>query len=97
MKMPKKKIQVVECGDQVTDEVTGFKGIVMAICEHLHGCRRCAIQPKVGKDGKNIESLWIDEPQIKITKKGVVKGTEPDAALTGGPKSYPKNNSKDPR
>lgn len=94
--MPRNKAQVVECGDQVTDSVTGFKGIVIAISEYLHGCRRCAIQPRIGKDGKHPDSLWADVPQVKITKKGAVKRTEPEAAVVGGPKTHPKNSSKDP-
>lgn len=35
----------VELGKQVADEVSGFRGIVTTIAEHLTGCARIGVQP----------------------------------------------------
>jgi hypothetical protein len=62
----------VQLGDEVQCVVTGFRGVAIAISEYLHGCRRVSVQPPVGSDGKVPESYDIDEPALKITKKGKV-------------------------
>lgn len=69
-------------GDEVVDLVSGFKGIITGKSEFLNGCARVCVQPKVGKDGKHPESMWFDDPQVKVTSVRKVKRGPVD---TGGP------------
>jgi len=82
---------VIENGDEVRDSVTGLKGIVTGITEHLHGCRRMVIQAKMNKNKEVPDTYWVDEPQLVILKKRVIKSTNRTAVLTGGPVSKPKD------
>ena len=59
-------VQIVHLGDAVRDTVTGLKGIVVGVAEYLYGCRRLVVQPPVDKDGKYVEAVWVDEPQVKV-------------------------------
>lgn len=67
------KMEKVELGDLVKDEVTGFKGIAIGITRWLNGCERVTIQPPVEKDGKYPDAMTVDAPQISITKKAKFK------------------------
>jgi len=90
--------RAIELGDRAKDAITGFEGIVVARAEWLNGCDRFIIQPEQLKDGKLIDSLWFDGPQLRLVKKGVIKPTtvtlptEPDKPVlrkTGGPRNEP--------
>lgn len=59
--MAKKKIKL---GDKVKDTITDLEGTVVAITRFLNGCIQCEVQPKELKDGKIVDSAWIDEPQL---------------------------------
>jgi hypothetical protein len=74
---------MVNLGDEVKDNVTGFKGIVVAKTNYIHGCTRVQVQPKVGKDGKVPDACTFDEPALVVLKSTVVKRSHND---TGGPK-----------
>lgn len=54
---------------KVKDTVTGFEGIIISRLEHMNGCKRYEVQPNKLKDGKPIESIWIDEQQLIETGK----------------------------
>ena len=79
---------VVDFGDQVTDPLTGFKGTVVAITQWMYGCRRITIRPKgLDKAGKTIESISVDEPGLKVTKRAnVPAAVKKRRAATGGPR-----------
>lgn len=66
---------MIELGQYVKDEVTGFKGFVIARSDYLHGCRRIGVQPKAAKDGKVEDAKWFDEPQLIVIGKKRVKRT----------------------
>jgi hypothetical protein len=59
----------INLGDEVRHKYTGFVGTATAATEYLSGCRRIAITPKVGKDGKLGDTCSFDEPEIEVTKK----------------------------
>jgi len=61
----------IELGVQVESNITGFKGIVVSRSEHLNGCNRYWVQPKVGKDGKVPDGLWHDEAELIVKKKSI--------------------------
>ena len=77
---------MINLGDEVKDTVTGLKGIAVARTQWLHGCDRIGVQPKARKDGTIPDALNVDEPQLVLVKKKVVKkGTK----KTGGPMPMP--------
>jgi len=59
-----------ELGDHLKDQISGFKGICTAKCEHLTGCRQYKLQPKgLNKDKLPLNSEWFDEEQLN--KQGI--------------------------
>ena len=77
----------IALGSKVRDTVTGLTGIATCRCEYLNGCVRYAVQPSVDKDGKYIDSYWIDEGQIKVLKEPAV--LRKSGKATGGPGDEP--------
>ena len=65
----------VELGDEVRCKVTGFKGIVTAIAQHITGCDRADVRPGIKKDGTLADGYWFDLPALEIIKKQKVKPT----------------------
>jgi len=70
---------MINLGDKVKDRITGLEGIAIAKVIYLNGCVRYEVKPKGLKDGKTIESEWIDEQQL----------IEKSEAKNGGPGSVP--------
>lgn len=54
----------VDLGTEVTDQITGFKGMVTARCQYITGCNQYLVQPKVKKAGDFVESQWFDEDRV---------------------------------
>ena len=50
----------------VRDKITGFEGFVILRVEHMNGCLRYGIQPKVDKEGKRPDFVVIDGPNLTI-------------------------------
>lgn len=69
----------LDYGQRVTDDVTGFKGLVTAITQYQHGCLRVCVQPKADKEGKIPEAQWIDEPQLTGKRPKKPHGPQQDA------------------
>ena len=68
-----------ELGIECYSKVSGFKGMITSRSQHLNGCDRYWIQPKVDKDGKMPDGLWFDDGELvvkKATKK--IKRTNND-------------------
>ena len=59
---------MVELGDKVKDTVTGYQGIAIGATTWLHGCRRITVQSQELKDGKPVEAVTFDEPQLTVVK-----------------------------
>jgi hypothetical protein len=57
-------------------------GIAIGMTTWMYGCRRIVVQPEESKDGKPVDTFCVDEPQLDIMKKGVMKSFAPpqDAA-----------------
>lgn len=75
----------IQCGDEVSDSITGFSGIVVAVTAWLNGCVRVTIQPRLLHEGKPIEGQTFDIEQLILVKSAAVPSTKP----TGGPHSEP--------
>lgn len=79
----------VELGDVVQDNITGFKGVAVSVTQWIHGCRRIGIQPMEMHDGKPIEALSFDEPQLLIIQKDTTFSAKRQPVPTGGPRPEP--------
>lgn len=77
---------MVELGDKVKDKICGFEGIAISVTKYLNGCVQYEVQPPVNKKGEYVSSLWIDEPQLIVTKKADVDESPP---AHGGIRSHP--------
>lgn len=75
----------IELGDVARDSITGFEGVVIGETRWIHGCVRFALQPKGLKDGKPVEFISFDEPQLVLVSKKAAKTTR----RTGGPRPEP--------
>lgn len=77
---------MIQLGDVAKDSISGFSGVVVAITEWLHGCRRMTLHPQaLSKEGLPIEQRTFDEPQLVLVKAKAHKGT----SNTGGPRPEP--------
>ncbi len=48
------------------DKVTGFRGVAVGRVEYLTGCNQVLLVPRVDKDGKEVESKWLDEQRLDV-------------------------------
>jgi hypothetical protein len=76
-----------ELGSILKDSVTGFQGVVTGRTEWLYGCKRYVLTPQKLKDGRPIEGVWVDEPQLIEVKSSKTKNPEKP---THGPRNDPK-------
>ena len=74
----------IELGEEVKSSISGFKGIVTSRAEHLNGCNRYWVAPTVKKDGTLPEGMWMDEPELVVTKKKKVKKIKKSKSGPGG-------------
>lgn len=70
-----KRCEEIDLGDVAKDDVSGFRGVVIAITRWLHGCDRICIQPQELKDAKPIDGVTFDRLQMSLIKKTVVEAT----------------------
>ena len=71
---------MIKLGQAVTDNVTGFTGIVTARAEYLHGTPRALVEPTalpVGEVDK--KGRWIDEGRLRIQPIGIQPIEEAEA------------------
>lgn len=59
-------VKKIKLGDRVRDWVTGLEGIATARVEYLGGCIQYCVQPKVGKEGKMMESHCFDVGRLEV-------------------------------
>lgn len=71
----------ITLGSVVRDKITGFEGTAVARVEFLTRCARYEVQPKLDKDGKNVEPLYFDETMLEIIEDAAIQVAKP---TTGG-------------
>lgn len=76
---------MIELGSVVRDKITGLHGVAVARTDWIHGCTRYGVQPTELHEGKPIDPLWFDEPQLEIVRPEKPK----PAPTTGGPQRDP--------
>jgi len=81
---------MIELGNKVRDNITGFEGIVVARTEWINGCIRFHVQPeKLTKDGKIIDDEWFDAQRLVVVSKAKPKVSKDSVAKAGGPQKDP--------
>jgi hypothetical protein len=86
----------IRLGDLARDSITGFEGIVVAITDWLHGCRRITLTPQALHEGKPIDNQTFDEPQCRLVKPDAAVRTMP-RVRTGGPHGADPGRRSEPR
>ncbi len=77
----------IKLGDIVTDDISGFTGVVVGICHYLTGCTQMLVTPKkLSADGGKIDSQWFDEGRLTD-----------QAVANGGPAPVGRRESRPPR
>lgn len=73
--MDKDHLFKFDLGVECKSIVSGFKGTITSRAQHLNGCDRYWVQPKVGKDMKMPDGMWFDEGEMEIipAKKSFAK------------------------
>ncbi len=75
---------MVVLGKKYKDSISGFTGVAVARTVFLHGCIRIGLCPaKVDKDGKILEDVWFDEPQLRDMRGKKVADQEVEDANHG--------------
>lgn len=85
----------IENGQEVRDTITGFTGIVVATTEWLNGCRRITVQSPELKDGRPVDTVTFDEPQLKLVTHTAYED-KPTKYMAGGDQLGPVR-AADPR
>ncbi len=67
-----------DLGIEAESIISGFTGMITSRLQHLNGCDRYWIAPKVDKDGKLPEGYWLDEGEIRILESEKLKRTNND-------------------
>lgn len=75
----------IELGDIARDTITGFQGVAVGVYKWIHGCERLYLQPRELKEGKPLDAVAFDRPQLELISKAAVKTT----GNTGGPRPDP--------
>lgn len=69
---------MIELGDRVRDQISGYAGITVAITDWIYGCRRIMVQGEaLTSDGKPVDLQSFDEPQLALIAKGAMKPLRP--------------------
>jgi len=69
---------MIELGDKVKDNISGFTGIVTSYTKFITGCDRCFVCPdKLDKEGSVIDGHSFDVLELAIVKKKAVSFNEP--------------------
>lgn len=83
----------ITLGDIAQDRITGYRGIVVGIAQHLTGCARAGLQAQIDKEGKVPEAQWFDVTTLERIGPSAVSRV---ATSNGGPQVAPRR-AADPR
>lgn len=68
----------IELGSLVESSISGYKGMVVSRSEHLNGCNRYWVSPKMKKNGTLDSGYWFDEAELIVTKAPVLQRKNQD-------------------
>ena len=63
---------MIKLGEKVKCIVSGFTGITTARIEYLNGCIQYCVKPKMEKDGRNRDGIYIDQEQLEVVGSGIL-------------------------
>ena len=72
---------IFQLGDTVKDTITGFTGVVFSRSQWLANCNTYGIKSRELKDGKPMDLVYFDEPNLIKVEKEKIK----EDRRTGGP------------
>jgi hypothetical protein len=70
------EIYMIKLGTKVKDSVNGFEGIATSRVTHINGHVQYGVTPKVGKDGKRLEIIYLEEARINGSDLSNLQHTE---------------------
>ncbi len=56
----------INLGDMVRDNITGFEGVVVTVCCHLHCVEQVAVQSASLYNERPQKVQWFDAPRLEI-------------------------------
>ncbi len=68
-------------GVKAESRITGLTGTIVSRANHINGCDRYHLQPRLNKDGDVPDGYWFDEQELIILKE---KKIEPPIEKKGG-------------
>lgn len=63
----------IKLGQKVRDKLTGFTGIATARLQYINRCEQVLVSLPVDKEGKHVESVWIDAPRLEVTDPNIAE------------------------
>jgi hypothetical protein len=80
-----------ELGQEVQDQISGFRGIIAGRSQWTTGCNTYGLIPKVIKNTLK-EAEWFDENRlIKASSKIIKLGDKKPKQIKGGPQPIPRD------
>lgn len=64
-------IKPIKLGNKIRCKASGLTGIAVSRLEYINGCVQYCVKPKVGKDGKDVEGIYIDRELLEVVGKGL--------------------------
>lgn len=61
----------LKLGNVAKCRLTGFTGVVIAKVEYINGCIQYGVRPRVDKDNKFPDAIYIDAEQLEFVKDGI--------------------------
>ncbi len=71
-------ISMYEIGDRVKDKITGFVGICDALSVFGNGITQYRVQAECVADGKPLDPVWFEEPQLELIDEQVIPSPDFD-------------------
>lgn len=82
------KVNDIELGDRVQDNITQLIGIATGLCVYVNGCIQILITPKRKKDGELVKGDWIDIASVEVLEKNPLN-LNLSVEFSGGPQNAP--------
>jgi hypothetical protein len=75
-----------DLGQTLKDTITGYEGVVYSRSQWWNGCNTYGIKSRELKDGKPMDSVHFDEPQLKLVlEKHLMNPEATPSKKPGGP------------
>jgi len=72
-----------EVGSEVVDSISGYSGIIIYRSQWLSNCNTYGVKSKEIKDGRPIEPVQFDEPQLNLIEPDVIEKNQDTGGCCG--------------